>query len=63
MFMVQDTWDDAPKIKVIKNPDELPFIKLNRGRLYLTTDYEEYFECEETVWRPKTTLKRHSEVN
>lgn len=63
LFIVENAWDDYPIISIIKNPNELLFNKLIRDELHLTTTYEEYFECEETVWRSRATLQTHSEIN
>lgn len=63
LFIVENAWDDYPKVNVIKNPNELLFTKLIRDELHLMTRYEEYFECEENVWRPRTALQTYSEIN
>jgi len=51
IYVVEDAWDDIPKVSIIADPRTLLFIRLDRTIFETRTTSEEYFECSEDKWR------------
>jgi len=51
IYVVEDAWDNIPKINMIDNPASLLFVKRNKDVLETKIALEEYFECNENIWR------------
>ena len=54
IYVIEEAWDQIPKINIIKNPKEIPFTKQNRDILQTKLTQEEIYECNEEKWRNKT---------
>ena len=54
IYVIEEAWDQIPKINIITNPKEIPFTKQNRDILQTKLTQEEYYECNEERWRNKT---------
>jgi len=55
IYVVEDAWDNIPKVNVIQDPRGLIFALQSRTTLETKTTSEEYFECTEDRWRSKVT--------
>jgi hypothetical protein len=53
IFVVEDAWDDNPRVNVIEDPKSLILNKRGRDKPRLTIETETYYECEEARWRKK----------
>jgi len=55
IYVVEDAWDDIPKIHIINDPKKIPFTKQSKDILQTKITPQEYFECEEDKWRNNVT--------
>jgi len=51
IYVVEDAWDDIPKINMIYEPKRLLFVKQSRTMFETRASSEEYFDCSEDKWR------------
>ncbi|HKZ93756.1 MAG TPA: hypothetical protein VJ249_04140 [Candidatus Bathyarchaeia archaeon] len=55
VYVVEEAWDNIPKINIINDPKKMPFTKQSRDVLETKMTPQEYFECEEDKWRDNVT--------
>jgi hypothetical protein len=62
IFVVEDAWDDNPRVNVIEDPRSLILNKRGRDKPRLTIETETYYECEEARWREKVDKTKFGKV-
>lgn len=62
LFIVENAWNNTPKVNVINNPRELDFNKKYKLIHQLTVCLEDYYECKENKWRPKISKTELIEI-
>jgi hypothetical protein len=55
LYVVEEAWDNIPKVNIINDPKKMPFAKQSRDVLETKMTPQEYFECGEDKWRSNVT--------
>ena len=62
IYVVEDAWDDIPKLNVIKNVKNLIFKPINKSKVETKITLESYFECNEDMWRYNIFTSKHIQL-
>jgi hypothetical protein len=62
IFIVEDSWDENPKVNIIEDPRGLILNKGERDRPQLKIETEAFYVCEENRWRGKVDKQRFGKV-
>ncbi len=62
IYVVEEAWDNIPKISIISEPRKLLFVKQSKDAIETRITSQEYFECGEDRWRSKVTKTDHVEL-
>lgn len=57
LFIVEDAWDEYPRISIIEDPKKLNMRRMQREIQTVSKAMESCYECEEEEWRSKVSQK------